>query len=124
MSPESKSKTILNADNTVEFEANDAISVLTATTNDRFLTENGGATAKFTGTLTADEPVYTIVYPYSETNTIESSKVSSQIPIMQKATPKSFASGSAIAVGSLIKETASGLYFCFFELGMLLPQIV
>ena len=124
---EVKVKTTLKSDDSVEFEENDEISVMTASTNDKFVTENGGATAEFSGNLTAEESVYSVVYPYAASNAIVSGKVSCKIPTMQAATMNSFAPGAAVAVGTLVKESASATLYnatSILELGISRDDIV
>ena len=57
----------------VSFVAHDDISILSAkNTNTRFTTEEGGASATFTGTATADSKFYA-VYPYTDGLTLDPS---------------------------------------------------
>ena len=57
----------------VSFDAGDEISILSAkNTNTRFTTEEGGASATFTGTATADSKFYA-VYPYTDGLTLDAS---------------------------------------------------
>lgn len=57
----------------VSFDAGDEISILSAkNTNTRFTTEEGGASATFTGTATADSKFYA-VYPYKDGLTLDPS---------------------------------------------------
>ena len=59
--------------NEVSFEADDAISILSANnTNTKFTTSAGGVTATFTGTATADTKFYG-VHPYTAGLTLDSS---------------------------------------------------
>ena len=59
--------------NEVSFEADDAISILSANnTNTKFTTSAGGATATFTGTASADTKFYA-VHPYTDGLTLDPS---------------------------------------------------
>lgn len=71
----------------VSFAAGDAVSVFDGTSNNKFTTEAGGATANFSGTA-ADAAQYLVLSPYSEDATLTSaSVVRITIPEVQTATP-------------------------------------
>ncbi len=59
----------------VSFDGNDQISILSANnTNAKFTTTWGGASATFTGTATAGDPMYYAIYPYQKSGlTLDSS---------------------------------------------------
>ena len=64
------------SDNSVSFNAGDGISILSAkNTNTDFYTSEGGATATFTGSATADSKFYA-VYPYTMGLTLSGTTIS------------------------------------------------
>ena len=72
------------SDNSVSFDAHDAISILSAkNTNTRFNTTAGGASATFTGEATADSKFYA-VYPYKDGLTLSGTTILNvEIPLEQ-----------------------------------------
>lgn len=69
-SAEGLTKTVLNADRSVSFNAGDAISIFANGTNYKFTTAEGGANAVFTGTAEVASTYYALC-PYQEAATIE-----------------------------------------------------
>ena len=72
-----QTRTTLNADKSVSFDANDAISIFSENNNNvQFTTTAGGATADFTGTAVAGDATYYAVYPYKDSYTFSGGIVS------------------------------------------------
>ena len=72
-----QTRTTLNADKSVSFDANDAISIFSENNdNVEFTTTDGGATADFTGTAVAGDATYYAVYPYKDSYTFSGGIVS------------------------------------------------
>lgn len=72
-----QTRTTLNADKSVEFDNDDAISIFSENnTNVQFTTTAGGATAEFTGTAVAGDATYYAVYPYNDSYTFSGGIVS------------------------------------------------
>lgn len=70
-------RTTLNHDKSVSFDANDQISIFsTNNTNAQFTTSSGGAEAEFTGTAVPGDGIYYAVYPYKDSYAINGNIVS------------------------------------------------
>ncbi|MCR4808975.1 MAG: hypothetical protein K5896_03850 [Prevotella sp.] len=62
-----QTRTTLNADKSVKFDRDDAISIFSENNNNvQFTTSAGGATATFSGTAVAGDATYYAVYPYND----------------------------------------------------------
>lgn len=87
-----ETKTSLQDDNGVIWNANDAISVFDGSGNRKFTTTEGGESVTFTGeAIEADS--YIALYPYSEDNNYNDGKIYLTIPSEQQAVPGTFATG-------------------------------
>ena len=96
----------------VSFDANDKISILSANnTNTRFTTTEGGASATFTGTATADSKFYA-VYPYTAGLALSGTTISGiSIPGNQSAAASSTCGWDPAAPIAYATTTGTSLQF-------------
>lgn len=94
---ESAAKTVLAEGNTVEWLADDAISIFDGTENKKLTVSGAGATTTFSFDPETAGPWYAI-YPYSGAATIENGVISATVPAIQTAVPGTFANGLNISV--------------------------
>ena len=97
----------------VSFDAGDEISIFSANnSNVQFTTTAGGASATFTGTATAGDPMYYAVYPYKDTYTFSAGVVSGVvIPHLQSAAAYSGCGWDPNAAIAYAKTEGSSLQF-------------
>ena len=97
----------------VTFDAPDYISIFSANnSNVQFTTTDGGATATFSGTATAGDPMYYAVYPYKDSYTFSAGVVSGVvIPHDQTAAAYSVCGWDPNAAIAYATTTGSSLQF-------------
>ena len=108
-----QTRTTLNADKSVSFDANDAISIFSENnTNVQFTTTEGGARAEFTGTAVAGDATYYAVYPYKDSYTFRGGIVSGvTIEFSQPVNTSDGETWSKNSVISYATATGSDLVF-------------
>ena len=95
----------------VEWCAGDKISVFDgASANREFTTENGGATATFSGKATeiADGGFWYAVYPYAEANSISGTTITTNLPDLQEVASNAVADGVNVTAA---KSATTGFSF-------------
>lgn len=90
-------RTVLTAENKVEWIAGDAITIFDGDSNVKATTSDSGATASFSASLTTTGPWYA-VYPYYSKASISKSVISTTLPKDQKAVNGTFDDDLNIAV--------------------------
>lgn len=111
ISSSSSTKTSLNNEGHVLWSEDDAFSLLTSSSNDRFGILNGAGqeTASFSGSISGFAPYYAF-YPYSDSYLIENGVVRFSLPQKQIVDDGSFTSGSSPAIATLT-STADNAQF-------------
>ena len=101
-----------DADNSVWFCQDDAISVFSGSTNNKFTTADGGASVEFNGKATQTDDYYAL-YPYQDGATISGSTISATLPATQTAQTGApyFDPKAALSVATTTDESRK-FYFC------------
>lgn len=103
-------RTQLVANNAVEWESGDAISLFDPSgANNEFTTQESGASVTFTGTAGESAGTYYALYPYSAGATIAGSIVTTTLPATQTAKAGSFATMLNPSVA--VADAQHNLYF-------------
>ena len=95
-----------DADNSVTFCQDDAISVFSGSTNNKFTTAESGASVEFNGEATKTDNYYAL-YPYQSGATISGSTISATLPATQTAqtgAPYYFDPQAALSVATTTDE--------------------
>lgn len=87
---DASTKTFLDEDGQIEWNAGDAVSLLEAGANIRFETTETGLRAKFTHTGEMEEKAYYALYPYNASAVFAGGVVTTSIPTVQSATAGGF----------------------------------
>lgn len=93
------SRTTLLSDDSVVWNAGDAISIFDGSANRQFTTSESGASCMFTGEASQAE-TYVAMYPYNADASYKDGKILTVIPRTQKAVKGSFGSGANVSIAS------------------------